>query len=184
MSKYESAKYQNAVGEMVGREVYCCVSMLVYELAQNEKYMAELMPVCSRPQWTHTFTYECGCEKGPTWEVEEDDPIPEEYRRYADIPDGKFIAKCPECGEPNEPTDVESHESDYEEAYEHWVVSDWLARKLAEKGEMILRGFMGLTIWGRTCTGQAIKLDSVICAIYDEGPGQYDKEEAQPKMEV
>lgn len=47
------------------------------------------------------------------------------------------------------------------EALEHWVVSDWLGKKLQERGEMVIE-FMNLTIWGRTCSGQAIFLDSVI----------------------
>ncbi len=48
------------------------------------------------------------------------------------------------------------------EALEHWIVSDWLAGKLEEKGEMVLRDFLGLTIWGRTTSGQLIAADYVI----------------------
>ena len=48
------------------------------------------------------------------------------------------------------------------EALEHWIVSDWLADRLEEKGEMILKDFLGLTIWGRTTSGQAISIDNVI----------------------
>lgn len=51
------------------------------------------------------------------------------------------------------------------EAYEHWVVSDWLADKLEAHGEMIIKDFLGLTIWGRATTGQAILLDHVISVI-------------------
>ena len=54
------------------------------------------------------------------------------------------------------------------EAYEHWIVSKWLAEKLAAKGEMISQDIFGLTVWGRTCTGQAIMLDRVIAEIYQE----------------
>lgn len=54
------------------------------------------------------------------------------------------------------------------EEYEHWIVSDWLANKLEERGEMVIRDFLGLTIWGRTSTGQAIKLDWVISKICEE----------------
>ncbi len=54
------------------------------------------------------------------------------------------------------------------EAYEHWIVSDWLAKKLEAKGEMVTLDFYGLTIWGRTCTGQQILCDSVIQDIYEE----------------
>lgn len=44
------------------------------------------------------------------------------------------------------------------EVYEHWIVSDWLARKLKERG-YVVGELCGLTIWGRQCTGQAIYLD-------------------------
>ncbi len=54
------------------------------------------------------------------------------------------------------------------EAYEHWIVSDWLAEKLRSKGEMVADDIHGLTVWGRTTTGQAIMLDRVICDIYDD----------------
>ena len=56
---------------------------------------------------------------------------------------------------------------DYDEVYEHWVVSGWLQRKLAEKGE-ITGDLCGLTIWGRCCTGQSMVLDSVIQEITRE----------------
>lgn len=56
---------------------------------------------------------------------------------------------------------------EYIEAYEHWLVSGWLGEKLQARGEMVDDVF-GLTIWGRTCTGQAIYMDSVIEEIYDE----------------
>lgn len=59
--------------------------------------------------------------------------------------------------------------SDYEfEVYEHWIVSVWLARKLKERGHVVCDDFMGLTIWGRACTGQAIYMDSSIEGICNE----------------
>ena len=54
-----------------------------------------------------------------------------------------------------------------EEALEHWLVSDWLANRLREQGEMVV-DFMDLTIWGRTTSGQAIYIDSVIEDIYNK----------------
>lgn len=52
------------------------------------------------------------------------------------------------------------------EIYEWWVVTDWLAGKLEQHDEPILRSDFE-TWWGRCCTGQAILLDSVIEKIYD-----------------
>jgi hypothetical protein len=72
-----------------------------------------------------------------------------------------------------------------EEAYEHWIVSDWLADRLAEKGEMVTKDFLGLTIWGRCGTGQAIFLDAVIEAIYVDrhrGPRSYEETAAEEEQ--
>lgn len=52
-------------------------------------------------------------------------------------------------------------EYDYNEVYEHWVVSDWLAKKLGERGEVVGE-FAGLTVWGRCCSGQSISMDWVV----------------------
>lgn len=54
------------------------------------------------------------------------------------------------------------------EVFEHWIVSDWLADKLAEKGEKVDKDFAGMTVWARTTTGQGIASDSVIEAIVDD----------------
>ena len=50
------------------------------------------------------------------------------------------------------------------EVYEHWIVDYWLASRLSEQGEVVGDVF-GLRVWGRGCTGQAIKLDNVIRTI-------------------
>ncbi len=48
-----------------------------------------------------------------------------------------------------------------QEVYEHWIVSDWLQRKLADRG-CVTGDFAGLSIWGRCTTGQSISMDGVI----------------------
>jgi hypothetical protein len=53
------------------------------------------------------------------------------------------------------------------EALEHWIVTPGLSDELAKRGEMVLQDYLGLCIWGRTCSGQAIFLDGVIQDIYD-----------------
>lgn len=53
------------------------------------------------------------------------------------------------------------------EVYEHWIVSSWFGEKLKDKGEVV-EGYMGLTVWGRTCTGQAIVMDELIQQIAKE----------------
>lgn len=48
------------------------------------------------------------------------------------------------------------------ECLEHWLVTDWLAEKLEAKGEAVTRDSLGLTVWGRCTSGQAIYADHVI----------------------
>lgn len=59
-------------------------------------------------------------------------------------------------------------DDDSAEIFEHWIVTGWLADRLEEKGEAVTRDLLGLTVWGRATTGQAISIDRVICDIYDE----------------
>ena len=47
------------------------------------------------------------------------------------------------------------------EAHEHWLVSGWLGDKLRERGYTVER-LLGLEIWARGTTGQAIYMDSSI----------------------
>ncbi len=111
------------------REVFYCISHLVSELVKQDKYIDELLEICSRP-----YTQD-------------------DIGDHADLGD---------------------YQDDYVEAYEHWIVSDWLADKLIEHGEMVTKDFLGLTIWGRTTSGQAIFLDGVIERIYDSLGKQTD----------
>lgn len=60
--------------------------------------------------------------------------------------------------------DLEPHER---EIFEHWIVSPWLAGKLAAKGERTGE-LAGLHVWGRTCTGQGIACDGVMKEIAAE----------------
>jgi len=59
-------------------------------------------------------------------------------------------------------------EPEQREIFEYWLVTEYLGRKLEACGEAVLFDFYGLTIWGRTTTGQAIALDGVIQKIFEE----------------
>jgi len=61
--------------------------------------------------------------------------------------------------------DYEDREELAQEIFEWWVVDEWMAQKLIDQGEPVLKNDYGYW-WGRTTTGQAISLDSVIEAIY------------------
>lgn len=64
----------------------------------------------------------------------------------------------------SEKSDLESEQDNGFEALEHWIVSDWFADKLREKGE-IVGELLGFTIWGRTTSGQAICVDEVVVQV-------------------
>ena len=64
-------------------------------------------------------------------------------------------------------------DGDFIEAMEFWLVSDWLGMKLQERGEIVTLDWYGLTVWGRACSGQAIKMDDVIQQIAMELPNAY-----------
>lgn len=61
-----------------------------------------------------------------------------------------------------------SKEGEDVDALEYWLVSEWLAEKLKEKGEPATTNFLGLPVWGRCTTGSAPYTDEVIEEIYDE----------------
>ena len=67
---------------------------------------------------------------------------------------------------------------DYNETYEFWVVTTALGDWLKHYGQTV-EDVMGLTVWGRGCTGQAIALDYVIMRIaYDLWGGEVDEKSA------
>lgn len=157
-----SSENQRIKGDFVSREVYYCVSSLIYDLSQDEKYQDDLMDLQVK-------------YRTDTDQLKSD--IVQDYKEELD----DWFKEHEECEEKNieeldEDTlkelagDLGLNVDDYEETvevYEHWLVSEWLAKKLEEKGE-ITGEFKGLTIWGRTCTGQAILLDWVISSICED----------------
>lgn len=54
-----------------------------------------------------------------------------------------------------------SLDPDYIEVYEHYIVDRYFGARLHERGE-IVEEYLGLLLWGRTCTGQSISMDGVI----------------------
>ncbi len=53
---------------------------------------------------------------------------------------------------------------------EFWVVTDWMADKLSEQGEIVDDNFFGQVVWGRTpsATDDALCLDNVFRKIYTD----------------
>lgn len=142
--------------QLVQREVIYCVSYLINELVKQDKYMDELLPVCIQDDWETPAT-----EEG--WDNDNTDEYGCHY--FLNTDGSKWAAKNDASGWRDL---CEAHDIDPQtnEAFEHWIVSGWLADKLEAEGEMIVRDFLGMTIWGRSCTGQAIAMDGVIQKIH------------------
>lgn len=163
---------------IVREEVLCCVSSLVHSIAAGDGAAQALglddedvFDLCARDDW-----------EGPAREHAAglDEPDAAEALEYALI--GK---EAPE-GMPEDPRaallwlmdagsfdfqdlcDYWRLDPDRIEAYEHWIVTGWLASRLEAAGEIVARDFLGLTIWGRCTTGQSIAMDGVMLRLAAE----------------
>lgn len=164
---------QQDLRDFVRREVGDCVSHLVYTLTQS--------PVLEVLWRVDAIDYEDGFD---IWRCE---PDLDDYREQADDdlevhlhPDGIDEWAWTYDGDLHTgyETEFEAYKDAYEtldldkpegsEVFEHWIVSNWFADKLAEYGHPVNKDFIGLTIWGRPTTGQAIYMDGVIEEIYSD----------------
>lgn len=156
----------------LNNEIYYCVSTLVAKLLGEgivDSY-DELCEISFREDW------ETACQEfienmnisELVSELEDRDITPDPNKDYQTILPNILINEVNEnegyeefCAENN----IDPH---IIEALEHWIVSDWLADKLEARGEMIAKDILGLTIWGRTTSGQAIEMDHVMQQIIKE----------------
>lgn len=155
---------------MVEREVLCCMSSLVATLANGFPDDLSGMRTRDYPGWSlreqamelaaPVLDYESAAREAGWRKVAED--AGSEQWQLGDGEDAELAAGAEDACYGS---DIEPHEC---EVYEHWAVSQWLAEKLAAKGERVDTDFAGLNIWGRTTTGQAISSDDVIAAIVTE----------------
>jgi len=159
---YNSSENQSIKSDFVNGEVYCCASSLIYQLQQDGHYTDEIMEFSLKDELR-----------------EEDlkDEIREYYKKeLKEYLKDRFTEETSlEVLDTEELKDLADDLNididnfiEPEEALEHWIVSDWLADKLEAYGELITKDFLGLTIWGRTCSGQAIMLDWVISKICND----------------
>lgn len=62
---------------------------------------------------------------------------------------------------------LEYLDSFVDDVLEWWLVDSWLAERLQQQGEVVIEEY-GCYWWGRSTSGQAIYLDSVIQSICEE----------------
>jgi len=182
-SKTEKQAIEEKAEWIVRNEIYTNCSYLISELVSNDKYMDELMEVCSQyvdnseeieELQDHISELEDmkneaiddlndfidDSDNGHTRDTAEDF-----YNDYLEAIDQSFDGTIEQLE--SEVEDLESEQDQPIEALEHWIVSSWLARKLEEHGQMVM-DFNDLNIWGRTTSGQAIVMDYIMECIARE----------------
>lgn len=158
---------------VVSREVYCCVSQLVADLGELEPDSDELMelsaPKCQTCEGTGGMDKCEDCDG--TGKIQYSPSMNGETASLVlemDCPvcgGKKLIPHSHRGGSPDESCDDCGGEGRFE-AFEFWIVSEWIARKLREQGETVADDLHGLTVWART-TGQAICLDGSVRTIVE-----------------
>jgi hypothetical protein len=125
-------KLQEKGRALVEREVFCHVGGLIDEIQEAHNKCGSFF------EW-QTYAFEC-------------EPTDEQVAEY--IRDNTTKDYTPD-------EDEARGELTYQEIFEYWAISEWLADHLKEQGEAVAT--FGLTnVWGRRTTGQAIALDYVI----------------------
>lgn len=165
-----AAALQELASRLVEREVIYCVSGLISTLSAREWDGSDGID----PDELHAVNFKA--------------PDADNYREAAEYADDEELRRVKVealatggfvwalvgddwCSEPIESeaeawraafADLGADLPEGDEVYEHWIVSDWLAQKLRERGEAVSDDISGLVVWGRTTTGQAISMDAVI----------------------
>ena len=156
---YHSMKNQDILGKLVNREV---VHLFSYQM--EELFTAELINREAFESWEY-LDYDGQYAKfqgGDRDDLEEEIDRLEALLASGEIPEG-FDRMALEA----EIHDLQDLEPDYAMPDEYWVVTKWFAKKLSDAGQMVY-DWIGMWIWGRFTTGQAILLDYVIGRIGED----------------
>ena len=163
---YNSSKNQRIKERFVGQHIIYNVSYMISELVKNAEISEEenLYDLMSQEDWETPVDYYIENNMTITecmqW-IQMDSAIGLPYTGNAKKQLVRYLEDEEKYQEFAESYDIDPEQV---EAYEHWIVSSYLKDKLAEKGKMT-GDVLGLDIWGRTTTGQAILLDLVISEI-------------------
>lgn len=148
-----------SIQDLVQREVIYCVSTLVYDLTQEQKLDDNLdIDLWIAEDWDAAEADIADTGASIIFENKQYHLVFNDVIHYSNSCKRELIREY-----------FNGDISDYEvEPLEHWLVSEWLANRLEEHGETIVRDFYGLTVWARCTSGQAIYCDWVIQTIYKE----------------
>lgn len=168
---HNSVTNQDIKRKFVDREVICLFSYPMEACLRAGAYDMDGMPQYDEIENAYTYPeyrgkyadFDGGTEDERNEEIERLVELREELENtdeYNDV--GKEIDQLN-----IEVMALEELESEPQEIFEWWIVTDHLYDKLKEKGEPVIE-WQNLSIWGRTTTGQAILLDGVISDICEE----------------
>jgi len=156
---YDSSANQRIKDKFVNREVEACISMMAEYILKQEDSDA---PFC----WEDVENYsmpkcsECGSSYGF-----------EETECDTENENGELIPiegyKCKGCDWFYSIDEYNDLDTEPQDIFEWWIVSNWFGEKLRDKGEPVIEQW-GFYIWGRTCTGQSISMDYVIGEICED----------------
>lgn len=165
--KVNSSQNQKIKGKLVGRDVYALATHIVEYILNVSQQTSEPEPpftiddienmYCFPEYFGNYAKFEGGTEEDRQEEVERLEELQKDYEDNDQVW-GKIQEDIEE---------LENLEDEPQEIFEWWIVSKWLGNRLEQMGEPIINDGLHM-YWGRTGTGQAILLDSVISQIaYD-----------------
>lgn len=153
--------------DMCEQAMELCAPLLDYEEAATEAHWACDMST-GNTTWFNAGFFRSAAEAHHNAQQDRT-PLEAHENEYLDSICATYVTAEAVCNCKN----IEPHER---EIFEHWIVTDWLAGKLEDKGERIDRDFAGLCVWGRTTTGQGIAMDSIVQEIHREACASYLRE--------
>lgn len=150
----------NQERKLVEREVIYCVSELISELAGQDDYQDNLLELMQKEDYTEPVAWyidsDLTIEESMNWLLDYNTNMPGTGNAKNQL--RAFLAENEDAM--TEFISDHSIDPDIIAALEHYIVSDWFAKKLKGKGG-IVGEFMGMTIWGAT-SSSSILLDEVI----------------------
>lgn len=189
---YSNDKIREHAEMLVQREVLYCVSYLVSQIAQGGyeacklldiDYEDDLLPLLESIDYEGPAQYHISDrmglgvlrdyldDQGVDYVEEVEEELDEEGNVEVEAVEGSTLDELRALA--HTAAEEQGYEEfcqevgidpDRNEVFEHWIVSGWFARKLREKGHPVGE-LLGLTIWGRGTTGQAISVDGSILEI-------------------
>ena len=143
---------EQTVDRLISQGVYVNASQMIDELTRiDTTYLDDLLPCLSAPDYSEAPDGYLIKHDGMfgEWNVFRDDELGTSVASNLKTEREAIIAAWEDSGK--EPDDIE--------AFQHWIVSDYLADALEEVGALVVHDLLGFHIWGRTECGQSLAYD-------------------------